>query len=80
MTRIAFKVMREGEGWSLTRDGRPLGMTYLTQEAAFEVAVGEAGGHLRSGRDVVIEASAVTDLAGAYDRGGEPARGGAFSS
>lgn len=80
MARIAYKVMRDGDGWSLTREGRQAGMTYLTQEAAFEVAVGEAGGDLRSGHAVVIEAGAATDPAGARDRGGEPMKGDGFSA
>ena len=77
MTTIAYKVARDGEQWSLSRDGKP-GMSHLTQEAAFEVAVGEAGGDLRSGHDIVIEVAAATDPAGARDRGGVPMEGDGF--
>ena len=80
MATIAYRVTRDGDQWSLSRDGKPAGMSYLTQEAAFEVAVGEAGGDLRSGHDVVIQVSAATDPAGARDRGGQRAEGDGFSS
>ena len=79
MATIAHGVTRDGDQWSLSRDGKPAGMSYLTQEAAFEVAVGEAGGDLRSGHDVVIQVSAPTDPAGARDRGGEPVEGDGFT-
>ena len=79
MATIAYKVTRDREGWALSRDGKPAGMTYFTQEAAFEVAVGEAGGDLRSGHDIVIEVSAATDPAGARDRGSEPMKGDGFT-
>jgi len=42
MATIAYRVTRDGAQWSVSRDGKP-GMSYFTQEAAFEVAVGEAG-------------------------------------
>jgi hypothetical protein len=77
MTTIAYRVAREGDQWSLSRDGKPA-MSSLTQEAAFEVAVGEAGGDLRSGHDVVIEVVAATDPTGARDRGGVPIEGDGF--
>jgi hypothetical protein len=77
MTTIAYRVAREGDQWSLSRDGKPA-MRYPTQEAAFEVAVGEAGGDLRSGHDVVIEVVAATDPAGARDRAGVPVEGDGF--
>ncbi len=76
MATIAYKVTHDGDQWSLSRDGKPAGMSYLSQEAAFEVA----GGDLRSGHDVVIQVSATTDPAGARDRGGAPAEGDGFSS
>lgn len=50
-------------------------MTYLTQEAAFEVAVGD----LRSGHDILIAVEAATDRAGARDRAGAPMQGDGFS-
>jgi hypothetical protein len=74
MATIAYKVTRDGDQWSLTRDGKP-GMSYVTQEAAFEVAVGEAGGDLRSGHDIVIQVVAATERSGAVDRGGSPREG-----
>ena len=54
-------------------------MTYLTREAAFEVAIGEADGDLRSGHDIVIAVEAATDRAGARDRAGAPMQGDGFS-
>ncbi len=80
MATIAYRVMRDGDQWTVSRDGKPAGMSYLTQEAAFEVAVGEAGGDLRSGHDIVIQVSAATDPSGERDRGGEPVQGDGFSS
>jgi len=53
-------------------------MSYATQEAAFEVAIGEAGGDLRSGHDIVIEVVAATEPPGAVDRGGTPVEGDGF--
>lgn len=79
MAKISYRVARGGgDSWTVTRDGRPAEMTYLTQEAAFEVAFGEAGGDLRSGHDIVIEVDAATDRAGARDRGGVPMPGDGF--
>jgi hypothetical protein len=43
MATIAYKAASDGDQWSLTRDGK-FGMSYVSQEAAFEVGVGEAGG------------------------------------
>jgi hypothetical protein len=80
MTTIAYTVARDVEGWSVNRDGKAADMRYLTQEAAFEVAVGEAGGDLRSGHDIVIQVSAATNPSGARDRGGEPVKGDGFAS
>jgi hypothetical protein len=77
MAKVAYRVARGGEGWALTRDGKP-GMSYATQEAAFEVAIGEAGGDLRAGHDVVIEVVAATERSGAADRGGTPMPGDGF--
>jgi hypothetical protein len=77
MATIGYKVARDGDQWSLSRDGKR-GMSYLTQEAAFEVAISEAGGDLRSGHDIVIEVAAATDPAGARDRGGAPMEGDGF--
>jgi hypothetical protein len=80
MATIAYRVMRNGDQWTLSRDGKPAGMGYLTQEAAFEAVVGEAGGDLRSGHDIVIQVNAASEPAGARDRGGEPIRGDGFAS
>ena len=77
MTTISYRIARSGDQWALTRNGK-LGMNYLTQEAAFEVAIGEAGGDLRSGDDIVIEVAAATDPAGARNRGGIPVEGDSF--
>ena len=80
MATISYRVARAGgAGWTIARDGRAADMTYLTQEAAFEVAIGEAGGDLRSGHDIVIAVEAATDRAGARDRGGAPRQGDGFS-
>jgi hypothetical protein len=77
MATISYRVAPNGDQWALTRDGK-LGMNYMTQEAAFEVAIGEAGGDLRSGHDIIIKVAAATDPAGARDRGGVPIEGDGF--
>ena len=41
-------------------------MSYVSQEAAYEVAVAEAGGDLRAGHEIRIEV-----LGSAYDRLGD---------
>ena len=74
MATISYKVTPDGDQWAVTRNGA-YSMSYATQEAAYEVAVGEAGGDLRSGHDVVIEVIHATDPVGAHDRGGLPAPG-----
>ena len=56
MATISYKVVADGAQWSVTRNG----VSYGAQEAAFEVAVGEAGGDLRTGRDIVIQVTAAT--------------------
>ncbi|MGB3582832.1 MAG: hypothetical protein WBA40_17230 [Roseiarcus sp.] len=65
MTMVAYKVAPAGEKWLVTRDGEP-GMSYVSQEAAYEVAVAEAAGDLRTGHEVRIEV-----VGGAYDRLGD---------
>jgi hypothetical protein len=62
---VAYKVAPTGEKWSVTRDGQP-GMSYVSQEAAYEVAVAEAAGDLRTGHEIRIEV-----VGGAYDRLGD---------
>jgi hypothetical protein len=54
-----------GEKWLVTRDGEP-GMSYVSQEAAYEVAVAEAAANLRTGHEVRIEVAG-----SAYDRAGD---------
>ena len=65
MTVVAYKVAPTGEQWLVTRDGEP-GMSYVSQEAAYEVAVAEAAGDLRTGHEIRIEV-----VGGAYDRLGD---------
>ena len=62
MTMVAYKVEPTGEQWLVTRDGEP-GMSYISQEAAYEVAVAKAAGDLRTGHEIRIEV-----VGGAYDR------------
>jgi hypothetical protein len=78
MGTIAYKVLPQGEQWSVTREGRALEMTYISQEAAFEAAAAGAGGDLRSGHGVVIQVVAATDPSGASDLGGTPVQGDRF--
>ncbi len=77
MSTITYQVVADAGQWSLTRNGEP-GLSYATQEAAFEVAVGEAGGDLRTGHDIVIKVTTATDPSGAVDGGGKPAPGDGF--
>lgn len=65
MTRVAYRVAPRREKWLVTRDGEP-GMSYISQEAAYEVAVAEAAGDLRTGHQVRIEV-----VGDAYDRAGD---------
>jgi hypothetical protein len=68
MATAAYRVAPTGEKWLVTRNGEP-GMSYISQEAAYEVAVSEAAGDLRTGCEIRIE---VVGLA--YHRlGDEPA-------
>jgi hypothetical protein len=54
MTKVAYEVKPAGDQWLVTRDGQP-GMSYVSQEAAYEVACSEAAGDLRTGNEVRIE-------------------------
>jgi hypothetical protein len=54
MTMVAYEVAPKGGQWLVTCDGQP-GMNYVSQEAAFEVAVAEASGALRTGHEIRIE-------------------------
>jgi hypothetical protein len=65
MTMVAYRVAPRREKWLVTRDGEP-GMSYISQEAAYEVAVAEAAGDLRTGHEVRIEV-----VGDAYDRAGD---------
>ena len=62
---VAYSVAPAGEKWLVTRDGEP-GMSYVSQEAAYEVAVAQAAGDLRTGHEIRIEV-----VGGAYDRLGD---------
>jgi hypothetical protein len=62
---VAYKVAPSGERWRVTRNGEP-GMSYVSQEAAYEVAVAEASGDLRTGSEIRIEV-----VGDAYDRAGD---------
>jgi hypothetical protein len=62
---VAYKVAPNGQKWLVTRDGEP-GMSYVSQEAAYEVAVAEAAGDLRTGHEIRIEV-----LGSAYERLGD---------
>ncbi|HLY00449.1 MAG TPA: hypothetical protein VKR62_17255 [Roseiarcus sp.] len=65
MTIVSYKVAPAGEKWRVTRDGEP-GLGYVSQEAAYEVAVAEAAGDLRNGHEIRIEVTG-----SAYDRLGD---------
>jgi hypothetical protein len=65
MAMVAYRVAPTGEKWQVTRDGEP-GMSYVSQEAAFEVAVAAAGGDLRTGHEIRVEV-----VGRAYDRLGD---------
>ncbi len=65
MPMVAYKVAPEDQKWLVTRDGEP-GMSYVSQEAAYEVAVSEAAGDLRTGHEIRIEV-----LGSAYNRLGD---------
>jgi hypothetical protein len=65
MVMRAYKVAPTGQKWLVTRDGEP-GMSYVSQEAAYEVAVAEANGDLRNGHEIRIEVFGL-----AYDRLGD---------
>jgi hypothetical protein len=57
-----YRVGPTGGKWLVTCDGVP-GLSYVSQEASYEVAVAEAAGDLRTGREIRIEV-----VGGAYDR------------
>jgi hypothetical protein len=78
MPRVSYKIVKSGDEWAIARNGQSE-KSYLTQEAAFEIAAADASADLRSGFDVVIEAAAPTLPAGASDQGGAPVKGDGFS-
>lgn len=65
MSTVCYRVSPAGEQWAVTRDGEP-GMAYVSQEAAYEVAVSAAAGDLRTGHEIRIEV-----VGDAYDRAGD---------
>ena len=65
MAMVAYRVAPNGKKWMVTRDGAS-GLSYVSQEAAYEVAVAEAAGDLRIGHEIRIEV-----LGAAYQRAGE---------
>jgi hypothetical protein len=79
MAQISYKIVRDGDQWTVVRNGEP-GIAYVTQEAAFETAAAQAGGDLRCGSSIIIEAAPPTDPAGAREGGGSPVEGDGFST
>jgi len=65
MVKVTYEVAPTGDQWLVTCDGQP-GMSYVSQEAAFEVAVADASGALRTGHEVRIEV-----VGNAYKRAGD---------
>ena len=78
MPTISYTITRDGDLWTVLRDGEAEG-GYATQEAAFETAAAHASAELRTGHSVRLEAGTPTDPAGASERGGAPVRGDGFS-
>ena len=52
-----YKIVRSGEGWSVSHDGR-LESSFATKEAAFESAVAAASTAMRQGHEVHVSAPA----------------------
>ena len=69
MATVSYRVEPHNSQWSVLCDGQA-GMDYVSQEAAFEVAVSAASGELRKGNEIRIE---VVGLA--YDRAGDGSMG-----
>jgi hypothetical protein len=69
MATVSYRVEPHDSQWTILCDGQA-GMAYISQEAAFEVAVSSATGELRKGNEVRIE---VVGLA--YDRAGDGSKG-----
>ena len=66
MTIVAYEVTLSGDQWLVTRDGEP-GISYVSQEAAHEVACSEAAGDI--GHEIRIEV-----VGNAYGRAGDGSR------
>ncbi len=79
MTTTIYRIARAESGWIIIQDGDE-GMTYATQESAFEAAAAAASGDLRMGRGIRIEADTPTNPEGARDGGGVPIAGDGFSN
>ncbi len=54
MANVRYTVTPAADQWAVARDGVP-GMSYLSQEAAFEIAVAEAEADLRAGHEITLE-------------------------
>jgi hypothetical protein len=63
MVTVSYRVEPHNSQWSVLCDGQAAGMAYVSQEAAFEVAVSAASGELRNGNEIRIEV-----VGSAYDR------------
>jgi hypothetical protein len=70
MATVFYRVEPRDSQWSVLCDGQAAGMTYVSQEAAFEVAVSAASGELRNGNEVRIEV-----VGFAYDRAEDGLKG-----
>jgi len=53
MGQANYKVVSDGESWSVDHDGGRHG-TYTTKEAAFEAIVGAAANAIKAGHEVSI--------------------------
>lgn len=65
MATVCYRAAPAGEQWVVTRDGEA-GMAYVSQEAAYKVAVSAAAGDLRTSNEIRIEV-----VGDAYDREGD---------
>ena len=54
MAKVHYTVSPSADQWAVARDGVP-GMSYVSQEAAFEIAVAEAEADLRSGHEITLD-------------------------
>lgn len=70
MAKIKYEIapipaQAETPEWTIRREGQ-LGTRYVSQEAAFEVAVSQAQGDLRAGNEIILEVR--SSVVGAVDR------------